>query len=419
MLILSAFFSGSEISYNTSNKLRLKKSAEAGSKTAALALSISENFTKALSAILIGNNLANIAASSVSTIIIVNLLLALGFGERSDALASAIATAVMTVIILICGEIVPKILAKQHADRVVRWVAYPVKVLTIILWPAVMIVMLIINLLRKLWGGDKDTEEPSVTEDELYSIIDTVEEEGVIDEEKSELLHSTLEFHETTVEEIMTPRIDLVSIDIEDADKSAAEIIEGSPFSRIPVFENSIDNIIGVLYLNHYYKNTITHDKSNLRDILMPPCFIHKTMKLPAALKLLRTRQTHLAIVIDEFGGTLGAVTMEDILEELVGDIWDESDEIVDMIVKTGENEYEVSGDMNIDDLLSHLDVSSKDFECEYSTVGGWAIEALDADPHINDSFSYKNISAVVSDMDDMRVTKVRVVVEPIEDEEE
>ena len=419
MLILSAFFSGSEISFNASNKLRLKKSAENGSKTAAMAYKISENFTTALSAILIGNNLANIAASSVTTIIIIQLLNALGIGESANSIASAIATVLMTTIILIFGEIIPKILAKQHADRVVRWVAYPVRILTIILYPLVFIVMLLINLLRKIWGKDNSDDEPTVTEEELSSIIETVEEEGVIDENKSELLQSTLEFPDTTVEEIMTPRIDMISIDIDDTDEAIAEIIEESHFSRIPVYEDSIDNIIGILYLNHYYKNSVENSKKPLRDMLIPACFIHKTMRLPAAMNVLREKQTHIAIVIDEFGGTLGVVTMEDILEELVGDIWDESDEIVNMIVKTGENTYEVNGDMNIDDFFSEIESSNKDVECEYSTVGGWAVEQLNADPHVGDTFTYENLFVVVSEMDDMRVTKLTVLVNPVEEKEE
>ena len=419
MLILSAFFSGSEISFNASNKMRLKKSAEGGSKTAAMAYKISENFTTALSAILIGNNLANIAASSVTTIIIIQLLTALGVGESANSVASAIATVIMTTIILIFGEIVPKILAKQHADRVVRWVAYPVRILTFILYPVVFIVMLIVNLLRKIWGKDKSDDEPTVTEEDLSSIIETVEEEGVIDEDKSDLLQSTLDFHDTTVEEIMTPRIDMVSIDIDDTDEDITAIIEDSHFSRIPVYEDSIDNIIGILYLNHYYKNAVDEDKKPLRDLLIPACFIHKTMRLPAAMGVLREKKTHIAVVIDEFGGTLGIVTMEDILEELVGDIWDESDVIVNMITKTGDNTYEVNGDMNIDDFFSEIEFHRKDIECEYSTVGGWAVEMLNADPHVGDTFTYENLFVVVSEMDDMRVTKLTVLVTPVEDSEE
>ncbi len=423
MIVLSAFFSASEISFNASNKLRLKKSAEAGSKTAALACKISDNFTSALSAILIGNNLANIAASTAATVITMSLLLKIDT-SGSDSLASLIATLVMTFIILIFGEIVPKIVAKNNADVTVLWFAYPIRILTFILYPIVWIVMGIVKLLSKIWGKDND-DGPTVTEEELSSIIDTVEEEGVIDEDKGDLLQSTLEFRDTTIEEIMTPRIDMLAFDIQDDADEIHKLIENSHYSRIPVYEDSIDSIIGILYLNHYYRlaidtHTVTTDE--IRKMLIEPCFLHKTMKLPAALSVLRERKTHIAIVIDEFGGTLGIVTMEDILEELVGDIWDESDEIVSEFTKTGENTYEVSGDMNIDDFFSEIEYEPRDFECEYTTMGGWAIERLDADPHVGDSFTDEDethtLYVVVSEMDEMRVTKLTILVKKREDGE-
>ena len=294
--------------------------------------------------------------------------------------------------------------------------------LTLLLYPLVWLVLLLIRLLSRTWGKDSK-DAPSVTEEELSTIIDTVEEEGVIDEDKSELLQSTLEFRDTTVEEIMTPRIDVLSFDIDDDPAEIAEKIEGSRYSRIPVYEDSVDHIIGVLYLNHYYRALIDEPdpaKLDLRGMLMEPCFLHKTMKLPAALNLLRRRKTHLAIIVDEFGGTHGIVTMEDILEELVGDIWDESEEIVPELVRIGENTYEVSGDMNIDDFFSEVEFEPKDFTCEYSTVGGWVIERLNADPHVGDCFEESDericLGVVVSEMDEMRVTKVTVTVRPVSD---
>ena len=426
MVILSACFSASEISFNASNKLRLKKAAEAGSRSAALASRISEDFTTALSAILIGNNLANIAAA---TVVAMNLLLSL-HTMNSDGMASFVSTVVMTVIILIFGEIVPKIVAKNNADSAVRIFAWPTRILTWILYPLVWLVMKLIRFLSSLWGKD-DEDAPTVTEEELSSIIETAEEEGVVDEEKSELLQSAIDFRDTTVEEIMTPRIDMTAFDIADTPEEIAALVGESRYSRIPVYEDSIDNIIGILYLNHYYKRITDREAGSefsLRDLLMKPSFIHKTMKLPAALSLLRERKTHIAIVVDEFGGTLGLVTMEDILEELVGEIWDESDEIVEECVRTGENTYEVNGDMNIDDFFAEIGFEPRDFECEYSTVGGWAIERLEADPHVGDSFSFRDIpledgeepdgdepvttlTVVVSAMDDMRVTKLTVLV--------
>ena len=432
MVLLSAYFSASETSFNASNTMRLKKAAEAGSKTAKIAYKISEDFTTALSAILIGNNLANIAASTAATVVTVNFLLTLDFDN--DGLASLISTIGMTLIILIFGEIVPKILAKNNADKMVRFFAYPTRILTIILYPLVWIVMGLIRLLSKLWGKDDD-DAPTVTEEELSSIIETVEEEGVIDEEQSELLQSTLDFRDTTVEEIMTPRIDMTTFDISDDEAEIKQIINESRHSRIPVYEDSIDEIIGILYLNHYYKAmTDKTEKPNMRELLMKPCMIHKTMKLPAALSMLREKKVHLAIVVDEYGGTLGVVTMEDILEELVGDIWDESDEIITECIQTGENTFEVSGDMNIDDFFDQIEFEPEEFSCEYSTMGGWAIEMLDSNPHVGDTFTFSDknpeddedadedlgeterteLCVVVLSMEDMRVTKLTVLANKI-----
>ena len=416
MLVLSAFFSGSEISFNAANKMRLRKAGEAGSKTAKLANKISEHFTIALSAILIGNNLANIAASTAATSIAIALLSGVSGG---DAIASTLATVIMTVIVLIFGEIVPKLLCKQHADTVVMWIAIPVLILMIVLSPAVAVVMGLLWVLRLIWGKDKN-EGVDVTEEEFSSIIDTVEGEGVIDEGQSDLLQSTLEFHETTIEEVMTPRIDLTTIDIDDDRESIIDTIENSTYSRIPVYEDSIDNIIGILYLNQYYRAAVDDPNADIRGMLMKPCFLHKTMHLPDALRHLRDRRTHIAIVIDEFGGTMGVVTIEDILEELVGDIWDESDEIITDIVKTGENTYEVLGEANIYDFFNEIDYEPRDFESEYSTVGGWAVENLNSDPHVGDSFTCGRLYVIVTEMDEMRVTKVTAVLnKPSEDNED
>ena len=366
-----------------------------------------------LSAILIGNNLANIAVSTCTTLIVMSLF------PGNVGIASTIATIVVTVVILICGEIIPKVLSKQHADSVVRFVVIPIRILTFILSPIVGIVMALLFVLRKMWGKDKS--DATVTEEELVSIIDTVEEEGVIDEEQGELLQSTLDFHDTTVEKIMTPRIDMTALDIDaDEEKIGALLSDTTQFSRLPVYEESIDNIIGVLSLNRYYKATLEEEKPDIRTLLLKPCKLHKTMKLPAALAKLREMKMHMAIVIDEFGGTLGVVTMEDILEELVGDIWDDTDVIVTECRATGENTFEVTGDMNIDDCFEEIGFAKpEEFACEYSTMGGWAIEMLEADPHVGDSFHYENLFVIVAQMDEERVTKLTLLVEPREDDSE
>ena len=422
MLMLSAFFSGSEIAFNSANKLRLKKAAEAGSKTASMAYNIIDRFTIALSAILIGNNLANIAASSATTLIILDILGLLGItGGKGEALGSTIATVLMTILILIFGEIVPKILSKQHADRVVRWVAYPIRILTIILSPLVLIVQLILRGMRRLWGKDQADDAPTVTEEELSSIIDTVEEEGVIDEDQGELLQSALEFNEITLGEILIPRIDMLAYDIEDGMEKLLEIADSSCYTRIPVYEEKIDRIIGILSLNRFYRALVDSEDGQLdvRSLLLKPCFLHKSMKLPQALATIREKQVHLAIVVDEYGGTLGLVTMEDILEQIVGDIWDESDEIVEEYRPLSETSYEVSGDMGIWDFFELVKLRAKDFESEYTTVGGWAIEMLNALPHEGDSFHYKNLYIIVARMEDLRITRLTVVINPPEDEDE
>lgn len=421
MVICSAFFSGSEISFNASNKLRLKKRADDGEKAAKLAYKINERFTEALSAILIGNNLANIAASTAATLIFTNVLedVKLDAGAKST-LITVLSTALMTLLILIFGEITPKIIAKQHADFLVYKVAYPVRIVWLILFPIVKLVMLLVNLLRKLWGKDKADNAPTVSEEELASIIETVEEEGVIDEDKSELLQSTLEFPETSIEEIMTPRTDLVSLDINDSFKKNVAIISSSRFSRLPVCDDSTDNIIGILSLNRFYREAVDHDgEFDLRSVLLKPVYLHKTMKLPAALKLMREKQTHIAVVTDEFGGTMGIVSLEDILEELVGDIWDESDIIVEEISESADGVYTVNGDMNIYDFFDAVDVSPKDFESDCTTVGGWATEMLNAEPKTGESFTYRELTVTVTAMNDLRVTQLTAVVDRTEDEEE
>ncbi|MBO5907461.1 MAG: HlyC/CorC family transporter [Clostridia bacterium] len=414
MICLSAYFSASEIAFNSSNKMRLRRAAEGGSKTAKVAFNITEKFTTALSAILIGNNLANIAVSTCTTLIVLNLF------RDQVAVASAVATVLVTVVILIFGEILPKVLAKQNADTVVRIIAIPTKILTIILSPFVFVVMLLLVVLRKIWGKDHKEDDPTVTEEDIVTIIDTIEEEGLINEEQGELLQSTLDFRDTTIEKIMTPRIDMTAIDIDsDEDKIIDMLSDNSQYSRLPVYKDGIDNIIGVLSLTRYYKATLDKKEPDIESLLMKPCRLHKTMKLPAALAKLRDSKMHLAVVIDEFGGTLGVVTMEDILEELVGDIWDDTDVIVTECVPTGPNTYEVACDMNIDDFFEEVDfVKPDEFSCEYSTMGGWAIEMLNADPHVGDSFRYENLFVIVAQMKKECVTKLTVLVEPKPEEE-
>ncbi|MCQ2771107.1 MAG: hemolysin family protein [Clostridia bacterium] len=411
-VLLSAFFSATELAMTNMNKLRLEKAAEEGDKRAKRALKVANDFDKMLSSVLIGNNLVNILCSSMATIIFIRLI------PGNQNMASTVSTIVMTVIILIFGEIVPKLSARNNAENFSKVAAVPIQIIIILFYP---IVMISVGLIRLISKKDSDDEEPTVTEDELVDIIDTVEEEGVIDEESGDILRSAIEFKEITLAEVLKPRTDMVSIDIDRTSDEILKIALRSKYSRIPVFEDSIDNIIGVLYLNRYLREVSEHgsENVNVREMLVECSFFHKAMRLPVALKRMRETQMHLAIVVDEFGGTMGIVTLEDILEEIVGEIWDESDDITHSMVKTAENTFEVAGDMNVYDFFEELEMDEEDLDTDYTTVGGWAIEMLDGDPHEGDSFTYKNLYVVVTLMQDMRVMNLTVLVNNEENEEE
>jgi CBS domain containing-hemolysin-like protein len=284
--------------------------------------------------------------------------------------------------------------------------------------PFVFVTVRVVNLVARLWAKD-DNGGPSVTEDELVSIIETVEDEGVINEKRSELLQSALEFSDIAAQEILTPRVDMVAIDIDDDMETIKEIAYGSPYSRIPVYEDNIDKIIGILSLSHFFQALTEDPAPAIRPLLMDACFIHKNMKLPVVLSELKRRKMHMAVVTDEYGGTMGILTMEDALEQLVGEIWDETDEIVDEFVTVGENTYEVSGDLSIYDFFEYVDIDERSFTGEYTTVGGWAIEMLEGYPHEGDSFVYQNLEVSVKQMDDLRITRLTVKVNPRPDEDD
>ena len=403
----SAFFSATETAFLSSNPIRLQKAAEDGDKKAKLALAIYNSYDKFLSSILIGNNLVNTAASSIATVIAINLVGAEG---------AAYATAIMTVVVLIFSETIPKILARDNSFAFSRAVSYPIKALMVITYPIVWVVNLLVKALSKLWGEDEDPE--GFNADELSNLIEIAETENVIDEERSDLLQSAIDFSDTSAQEILTPRVDMLTIDIDDPMDEIIEKLETSPYSRIPVYEDTIDNVIGILYLNHFYKKLVEDPDFSIRDILLEVCFIHKSMKLPAVLAQLKRRQTHIAVVTDEYGGTMGIVTMEDVLEQLVGEIWDETDEVFEDITEIAENVFEVDGDMSIYDFLDEVGLDSDSFEGDFTTAGGWAIENLGGFPAAGDSFEYENLTVTVTEVDELRVTQLKVVVTPIEEEE-
>lgn len=413
-LLMAAFFSSSEIAYNMVAESRLEKKAEEEGKLFyRLAYKIKHNYNFTITSILVGNNIVNNILTVVATSMVIRLLTGL-----SDNVAATVATVIVTVVLLIFGELGPKSLASSRGEGIAYFFSIPLYIIMIILSPLAWLLNKIIILVSLPF---KKAETPAVTTDELASIIETSEEEGGMDEERSELLQSAIDFNETSVKEIMIPRVDMIAIDIDDGIDAVLEAAAEHNYSRIPVYENTIDNIIGILVVQKLYKKLIDTEKQDidLREMLVEPYFIHMTVKLPDALDILREERTHIMVVLDEFGGTAGIVSMEDLLEELVGDIWDEDEEAEHEILEVAEDLYTVEGDMNIFDFFDALDIDTIDFESEYTTVGGWAIEMLEGFPEEKASFEYKNITVTIESIEDHRITKLSAVVSESDDEDE
>lgn len=409
-IIGSNYFSSSEMAYSSCNRMRLENARDGGSKRAAIAVKIIDSFDDTLSAILIGNNLVNIASSSIGSVLVILIA-----GDDSYAW---VATVIITILIIIFGETMPKIIAKGSANRIALSHARFIRALTIILKPLIWLVVGLVNLLTAGLKGEQTGNDEDAAAMELASIIETAEDEDVLDEDRSELVQAAIEFSDVMAYEVMTARVDVVALDIDDDWNEQLATIESAPYSRIPVYEDSVDNVIGVLYLNHFLKALTDEENPDIRSMLMPTCYVYKTMKMPAVLNELRRAKQHLAIVTDEYGGTLGVLSMEDVLEQLVGEIWDDTDEVEEEIVERPDGQYELDGDMVISDFLELVGIKEKDFEADSETVGGWTIEMFGAFPKVGDSFTYEDMSVTVLEMDGLRVEKILVKMLPHEEEE-
>jgi putative hemolysin len=407
LISLAAFFSSAEMAYSSANRMRLESAAEDGNKSAALALNIYDRYDDMLSSVLMCNDLSNIGASSLVSVIAILIA-----GENDSGLTATIGTVTLTILVIIFGETIPKIVAKKNANKFATDYAYIVKGLMIVLKPLIFVVVSLSHLITKPLKGEKPADEQETAVEELFSIIETVEDEGVIDGDRSDLLQAALDFSEISASEVMTSRVDMVSIDIDDDWEEILATIDKSPYSRLPVYEDSIDNIIGVLYLNHFFKAISSNERIDIRPLLIKPCYVYKTVRLPSVLAEMRKSKTHLAIVTDEYGGSMGIVTMEDVLEELVGDIWDETDEVEPEVIEHGKNLYELDGDMNMSDFLEMIDRSEDSFETDSATVGGWTIEKFGRFPELGESFTFENLTVTVLEVSGQRVEAVLLSVE-------
>lgn len=402
-VICSAFFSATETAFSSYNRTRIKTLAEKGSKRASLVLKLSENYDKLLSTILIGNNIVNIAAASLGTVMFVKI-----YGD----IGATISTVVITVVVLIFGEISPKSIAKDFPEK---FAMFSAPIIRFLIW-----ILLPVNFLFTMWKKFlslffKDKGDDKMSQEELLMLVDEVQEEGSIDDSEGNLLRNAIEFSDLRAEEILTHRVDIESLSVDSSKEEIADMFATSKFSRLLVYKDDIDNIVGVLHIKDFYTKDGITDKS-VEEIMTTPIFIHKTEKASSLLKRLQTEKSHIAVVLDEFGGTLGIVTMEDILEELVGEIWDEHDDVLEDFKQLGEGEYLVNCDMSMDDFCNFFDVKT---DSDSSTLNGWIAEKLDKVPEKDDNFLFENLDITVTETDAHRVMSALVKVTAPTDKEE
>ncbi len=399
-VIMSGVFSAAEMAISSCNKVRMENEAEGGNKRSARVLKLGSDYDNALSTILLSNNLVNIAASALSTVFIILLT---GSDDKNWLI-----TTVVTVLVIVIGETIPKIIAKKHPNSISKGLSGFILFLYYLLWPVNFIVVKITAVLTAPLGKNVSAGDEEKTE-ELQAIIETAEDEGVIDPDQSEIVAAAIDFSDVSASDVMTARVDIEAIDIDDPVSKIMKQVARSRKSRFPVYRDSIDNIIGVMHLNPFLKAMAKDGKPDIKELMNEPCFVYKTAKLPHVLDVLKDARQHLAIVTDEYSGTLGIVTMEDVLEEIVGDIWDDNDEIEEEVIESETGELIIDGDMPIGDFLERLSIDEDDFDFESATAGGWAIEYIGDFPKTGDSFDYKGFHIAVTEAGERRVGKLTV----------
>ena len=398
LVTMSAVFSSSETAITSVSKIKVRQLDQKDNKNAHLLKKLHDNMQTTISTILIGNNIVNIAASSIATILFTNIF------HQNGALIS---TVVMTVFVLIFGEVIPKTIAQYKNKSVALKFSRFIYLLTIVFKPIVKVLNLLTRLVIKLFIGE-DEDSSTLTEEELKTLVEVSEEEGVLKNQETEIMINALELKETLAVDIMTPRTSMASVDIEDAESDLKEIIKNIPYYRIPVYEDSIDDIIGVLHIKELAHQIIEDDRDfKIRDILKPAFYAYEYIPVVDLFKQMRAKNISISIIIDEYGGTSGIVTMEDILEELVGEIDDEYDNEKE-VTKISDNEYLVDPEMRIDEVNERfdLDIQSDKFD----SIGGFVIELLDRMPKSKDEVEFENLKFVVVNVDKRKITQLMII---------
>ncbi|CDB74422.1 HlyC/CorC family transporter [Clostridium sp. CAG:265] len=401
LITMSAYFSATETAYSSLNKIKLKSIANKGNKKAKLALELSEKYDSVISTILIGNNIVNIATASLATVLFTKLLGSSGV---------TVSTIVMTILILIFGEISPKSIAKDIPESFAIVSAPLLNVFCIILKPVNHIFCLWKKLISKVLKIQKHS---GITEDEILTIAEEAENEGGINPQQLEIIKSAIELNEQEVIEAFTPRVDMIAVKDSCSKEELLNLFIESGFSRIPVYHDNIDNVIGIINEKDLINIVVNNNNEEISSIIKPLNVIQPHMKLSHLLKVLQNNKSHMALIADEYGGTMGIITLEDILEELVGEIWDEHDKVVNDIEKIGEDEYIVRGNANIEKVLEEVDLED---EFEVNSVNGWVIQQFGKIPKVGESFEYKNLKIVIQKATKRCVLEIRITVdEPME----
>jgi len=408
LVMLSAFFSGTETAFTSFNKNRMKTLAQDGNKKAKAVLDIEDRYEKFLSTILVGNNIVNITATTISGIMFANLL------KGNAELAPTVSTIVMTVVVLLFGEITPKTLAKDFAESYAMSTCHIVRFVMAILTP----ITFIFSLWKKLIGVIFKVEAVDiVTEDEILTMVEEAENDGEIDEHESELIKSAIEFNDLEVDAILTPRVDIVAVASDTPIDEILDTYRQSGFSRLPVYEETIDNIVGVIHEKDF--NKMIHDGGkDINEIVHGVICITGGMKISKLLREFQAAKTHMAVVVDEYGGTAGLVTMEDVLEGLVGEIWDEHDEVIETLRQLDETTYIINGSSALNDIADICVFSDEELEAN-ATVNGFVLDNIQKVPEVGDSFDYENFTFEVIKVDGRRAEEIKLTVNPVEDGDE
>ena len=398
LVIMSAYFSATETAFTSLNRIRLKSRAENGDQRAARTLALAEDYDRLLSTILIGNNIVNITATTISTLLFVELL----GGERGPAAS----TVVLTVVILIFGEISPKSLAKESPERFAMLATPLLRFFLLILTP--------LNFLFTQWKRllshiVRSKGDDSITEEELVTMVDQAETEGGLDQHESELIRAAIEFNDLEVEEILTPRVDIVAVEDTDSMDDIARAFAENGYSRLPVYHEDIDDIVGVIHEKDFHAARY-HGQTDVSAIISTVLYTTGNTKISDLLRILQKEKAYMVIVVDEYGGTEGLVTLEDIVEELVGEIWDEHDEVIEEFRKQEDGSYLISCNADLSDLFDLFSIRG---ECDANTVSGWVMEQVGRVPEEGDRFQADDLDVTVTKVDHRRVMEIRVVVLP------